>query len=160
MRQNSGFWISTSSFLSRVLVWRWIFVRNAVDFAVNFGNAVKCSEIFCSPHSPHSPQSALFLQKFTAFTAFLTKVHPKTSTRGVSAIRREMVYYQKVLRIIIWGQNLYFSSLSIIISWKWCYGEINTWPGCSKYMTRVLKNNLIPKIHVFFHFHDFLWCID
>ena len=31
--------------------------------------------------SPHSPQSAHFLQKFTVFTAFLTKIHAKTSTR-------------------------------------------------------------------------------
>ena len=31
--------------------------------------------------SPHSPQSPHFLRKFTAFTAFLTKIYPKTSTR-------------------------------------------------------------------------------
>ena len=31
--------------------------------------------------SPHSPQSPHFLQKFTAFTAFVTKIYPKTSTR-------------------------------------------------------------------------------
>ena len=43
---------------------RWIFVRYAV----------KCCEI-SSPHSLH------FLQKLTAFTAFLTKIYPKTSTR-------------------------------------------------------------------------------
>ena len=54
--------------LSRVEVWRWIFVRNA-------GNAVK---YFVSPYSPQLPH---FLQKITAFTAFLTKIYPKTSTR-------------------------------------------------------------------------------
>ena len=31
--------------------------------------------------SPHSPQSPHFLQKFTTFTAFPTKIYPKTSTR-------------------------------------------------------------------------------
>ena len=40
--------------------------------------------------SPHSPQSPHFLQKFTAFTAFLTKIYPKTSTR-VAVIRPNWV---------------------------------------------------------------------
>ena len=31
---------------------------------------------------PHSPQLRNFLQKFTAFTASLTKIYPKTSTQG------------------------------------------------------------------------------
>ena len=42
--------------------------------------------------SPHSPQSPHFLRKFTAFTAFLTKIHPKTSTRG--RVRQRMWFSQ------------------------------------------------------------------
>ena len=37
--------------------------------------------------SPHSPQSPHFLRKFTAFTAFLTKIYPKTSTRASNGIQ-------------------------------------------------------------------------
>ena len=65
---------------------RWNFVRNAMNFAVNF--CKKCSEMrwniyFPRIHRNHrisyknSPQSPHFLQKFTAFTAFLTKIYPK-----------------------------------------------------------------------------------
>ena len=70
---------------------RWIFVRNAVNFAVNF--CKKCGEMwwniyFHRIHRNHrisykdSPQSPHFLQRFTAFTAFLTKIYPKNLDPG------------------------------------------------------------------------------
>ena len=97
---------------------RSIFVRYAMNFAVNF--CKKCVEmrwIFCNAFtaftviltlichkcrcdefskeirwnslkylsSPHSTRSPHFLQKFSAFTAFLTKIYPKTTTREVTS---------------------------------------------------------------------------
>ena len=51
-------------------------LRKCWKKAFNFWK--KCGEKFFSLHSPQSPN---FLQKFTAISAFLTKIHPKTSTR-------------------------------------------------------------------------------
>ena len=83
---NHSYW--NASDIARVEVCWWIFVRNAVKcgekkfhrvFLTSFrGECGESRRIFFSLHSPQSPH---FLQKFTEFTAFLTKIHPKTSTR-------------------------------------------------------------------------------
>ena len=72
---------------------RWIYVRNAVNFALNF--CKKCGEMWWIFFSPHSLQSSHFLQKFTAFTAFLTKKYPKTSTRVVGLVFQVHYYFKR-----------------------------------------------------------------
>ena len=53
--------------------------HNCAFFALSPQTGPNSGDFFPS----HSPQSPHFLQKFTAFTAFLTQIHPKTSTRVI-----------------------------------------------------------------------------
>ena len=51
--------------------------------------------------SPHSTQSPHFLQKFTAFTAFLTKIYPKTPNRD-STTHINIICLEHRRTLIIW----------------------------------------------------------